>query len=146
VAEFTYPQFQGIGEDYERDGFVIVRNVLSAGLIREADRHIAWLMDRHPDLPPESLGHWLIACDPFWVRFLSDRNLLDVAEALVGPNVALSFPVPRQSRRRNQHLPEVSRVRGREAHDVSRLRGLVVSNCSTQNRSQNSRSGEKRHQ
>ena len=88
MAEFTYPKLQGIGEDYERDGFVIVRNVLPVGLIREADRHIDWLMERHPDLPPESLGHWLIAGDPFWVRFLSDRHLLDVAEALVGPNVA----------------------------------------------------------
>ena len=98
MAEFTYPQLQDIGEDYERDGFVIVRNVLPAGLIREVDRHIDWLMERHPELPPESLGHWLIACDPFWIRFLSDRHLLDVAEALVGPNVAFSRRITSASR------------------------------------------------
>lgn len=87
MSDFTFPDLTGIGKDYDRDGFVIVRDVLQAGLIREVERHIDWLMDRHPDLPPESLGHWLIADDPFWVRFLSDRRLLDVAEALVGPDV-----------------------------------------------------------
>lgn len=87
MSDFTFPDLTGIGKDYDRDGFVIVRDVLQSGLIREVERHIDWLMDRHPDLPPESLGHWLIADDPFWVRFLSDRRLLDVAEALVGPDV-----------------------------------------------------------
>ena len=87
MSDFTFPDLTGIGKAYDRDGFVIVRDVLQAGLIREVERHIDWLMDRHPDLPPESLGHWLIADDPFWVRFLSDRRLLDVAEALVGPDV-----------------------------------------------------------
>ena len=77
-----------MGTAYDRDGFVIVRNVLPADLIREVERHIDWLMKRHPELPPESLGHWLIAGDPFWVRFLSDNHLLDVAEALIGPDVA----------------------------------------------------------
>lgn len=88
MPDYSYPDLKGIGKDYERDGFAIVRNVLPADLVREVDRHIDWLMERHPELPPESLGHWLIADDPFWVRFLSDRHLMDVAEALVGPNVA----------------------------------------------------------
>ena len=88
MAVYVYPALKDIGTAYDRDGFVIVRNVLPADLIQEVDRHIDWLIERHPDLPPESLGHWLIADDPFWVRFLSDRTLLDVAEALVGPDVA----------------------------------------------------------
>lgn len=88
MSDYTFPKLKGIGKDYDRNGFVIVRNVLPADLIREVDRHIDWLMERHPELPPESLGHWLIADDPFWVRFLSDRHLLDVAEALVGPDIA----------------------------------------------------------
>jgi len=72
LNEYTFPDLQGISTDYDRDGFVIVRNVLEAGLVLELDRHIDWLMDRHPELQPEGLGHWLIADDPFWVRFLSD--------------------------------------------------------------------------
>lgn len=88
MSDYTFPKLKGIGKDYDRNGFVIVRNVLPVDLIREVDRHIDWLMERHPELPPESLGHWLIADDPFWVRFLSDRHLLDVAEALVGPDIA----------------------------------------------------------
>ena len=88
MNEYTFPDLQGISTDYDRDGFVIVRHVLEAGLVLELDRHIDWLMDRHPELQPEGLGHWLIADDPFWVRFLSDPHLLDVAEALVGSHVA----------------------------------------------------------
>ncbi len=88
MADYLYPVLKGIGTAYDRDGFVIVRNVLPTDLIREVDRHIDWLIERHPELPPESLGRWLIADDPFWIRFLSDRTLVDVAEALVGHDVA----------------------------------------------------------
>ena len=56
MSEFTFPDLKGIREDYDRDGFVIVRDVIPADLLREVDRHIDWLMARHPDLPPESLG------------------------------------------------------------------------------------------
>ncbi len=69
MKEYTYPDFQGMAEDYNRNGFVIVRNVLGADLLAELNRHIDWLMQRNPELEPERLGHWLIAHDPFWVRF-----------------------------------------------------------------------------
>ncbi len=89
MSAYTYPDFQGMAEDYNRNGFVIVRNVLGADLLAELNRHIDWLMQRNPELEPERLGHWLIAHDPFWVRFLSDVHLLDVAEALIGSNIGL---------------------------------------------------------
>ena len=88
-ADKGHGKVGGIAEAYERDGFVIVRKVLDANLLSELGQHIDWLIERHPELEPEGLGHHLIAEDPFWVRFLSDPHLLDVAETLVGLNSAL---------------------------------------------------------
>jgi len=88
LHEFTPQQLHGIKPAYEGDGVVVVRGVLDTELVMELGRHIDWLMKKHPSLRPESLGHWLIAEDPFWVRFVSDKNLLDVAESLVGPSIA----------------------------------------------------------
>ncbi|HET7558322.1 MAG TPA: phytanoyl-CoA dioxygenase family protein [Limnochordia bacterium] len=74
---------------YERDGYVVFRNVLDAELIAEASAHVEWLQRRHPQLRGEQLGHTLVADDPFWVRLISDQRLLDVAEAFIGPDIAL---------------------------------------------------------
>src|SRR5438132_12135104 len=76
-------------EQFERDGYVIFRDVLDAELVQEASHHVEWLMQRHPDHRPERLGHDLMTHDPFWVRLISDARLLDVAERFVGPNIAL---------------------------------------------------------
>ncbi len=89
MSEFVFPELQGISDAYDRDGFAIVRQVLDSELLEELNRHIDWLIERHPELEPEGLGCHLIADDPFWVRFLSDPHLLDVAEALIGPDIAL---------------------------------------------------------
>ena len=88
MSEFSLSNLTHIKETYDRDGYVVVRNVLDANLVRELDQHIDWLIERHPDLRPERLGHWLVAQDPFWVRFISDPNLLEVAGSLVGPAIA----------------------------------------------------------
>ncbi|MFC6878594.1 MULTISPECIES: phytanoyl-CoA dioxygenase family protein [Actinomadura] len=74
---------------YETDGYAIFRNVLDAELIEEADRHVRWLQERHPDRTGEDLSHDLVAKDPFWVRLVSDDRLLDVAQRFVGPDIAL---------------------------------------------------------
>ena len=75
--------------DYERDGYVIFRNVIDEQLLAEMDGHVTWLEGQHPDLRPEHFGHWLVAQDPFWVRVISDARLLEIAEKFVGPNIAL---------------------------------------------------------
>ena len=88
MNEFSLSNLTKIKEAYDDEGFFIVRNVLDTDLINELDQHIDWLIARHPDLRPERLGHWLVAEDPFWVRFISDQRLLNVASLLVGPNIA----------------------------------------------------------
>lgn len=74
---------------YDQDGYAIARGVIDAGLAAEAEAHCRWLIDRHPELRPEDLGHTLVADDPFWVRLVSDERLLDVAQQFVGPDIAL---------------------------------------------------------
>ena len=88
ISEFRLENLGGMREAFDRDGAVVVRGVLEDRLVAEINRHIDWLIERHPELRPERLGHRLIAGDPFWVRFIGDERLLDVAEALVGPDVA----------------------------------------------------------
>ena len=78
-----------IKEEYDRDGYVIVRNVLDADLIAEAGGHVEWLMRNNPGRRPEQLWEDLIPNDPFWVRLISDDRLLDVAQEFIGPDIAL---------------------------------------------------------
>ncbi|MEM7533302.1 MAG: phytanoyl-CoA dioxygenase family protein [Chloroflexota bacterium] len=89
MTEFIYPHLRGLKTAYDRDGYVIIRQVLDADLVAEANQHIDWLIQRHPDLRPELLGYSLVPDDPFWIRLVSDHRLLDIAEQLVGPNIAL---------------------------------------------------------
>jgi phytanoyl-CoA hydroxylase len=76
-------------ESFDRDGFVIFRDVIDKDLVAEASAHVDWLERRNPDLRPEHLGHWLARDDPFWVRLISDDRLLDLAELFIGPDIGL---------------------------------------------------------
>ncbi len=78
-----------IRKQYEADGYVLLPHVLDPELVREAQKHVAWLQQRHPNLRPEQLGHTLVANDPFWLRLVSDDRLLNIAETFIGPNIAL---------------------------------------------------------
>jgi phytanoyl-CoA hydroxylase len=76
-------------EQYERDGYVVIRNVVDPDLVAEARQHVTWLMEHNPTLRAEQLGHFLMTDDPFWVRLVGDDRLLDVAQQFVGPDIAL---------------------------------------------------------
>ncbi len=76
-------------EFFDREGYVIFRNVLDTALVEEASQHVDWLQARNPGLRPELLDHELLGKDPFWLRLVSDPRLLDVAEQFIGPNIAL---------------------------------------------------------
>jgi ectoine hydroxylase-related dioxygenase (phytanoyl-CoA dioxygenase family) len=75
--------------DYERDGYVVIRNVVDSDLVREGREHVEWLRAKNPNLRAEQLGHTLMTNDPFWVRLISDDRLLDVAAQFIGDNIAL---------------------------------------------------------
>lgn len=76
-------------EEYEREGFVIVPQVLPQDLVAEARAHFEWLRNKHPDRRPEDLNTDLVIGDPFWVRLAADERLLDVAQLFLGPDIAL---------------------------------------------------------
>lgn len=76
-------------EQYEVDGYALFPEAIDAELVQEASDHVAWLQEKHPELRPEQLGHFLMTDDPFWVRLVSDDRLLDIAEQFIGPNIAL---------------------------------------------------------
>ncbi len=74
---------------YDQKGYAIYREVLDDQLIQESKQHVEWLAEQHPELRPEQYGHWLVKEDPFWVRLISDEQLIDIAEQYIGPNIAL---------------------------------------------------------
>lgn len=78
-----------IREQYDRDGFVIVRGVIDPGLIEQAKAHVEWLIENHPELRPEELDTHLVGDDPFWLSLVSDPRLLDTVEQIIGPDIAL---------------------------------------------------------
>jgi len=76
-------------ETFDREGYLLLQDVLDPELMQEARNHVEWLQQQHPDLRPEQLGHMLMTHDPFWVRLISDDRLLDIAEQFIGPDIAL---------------------------------------------------------
>lgn len=74
---------------YDEQGYVQVPNVLDEALIGETREHLDWLAAKYPDLRPEQYHSDLMGKDPFWHRLISDDRLLDIAEAFIGPDIAL---------------------------------------------------------
>jgi phytanoyl-CoA hydroxylase len=79
----------GIRSQYEKEGYVIVREAIDPALTGEAQDHVRWLIEQNPGVRPEQLHAHLAQTDPFWIRLISDSRLVDIAEQFVGPNVAL---------------------------------------------------------
>jgi ectoine hydroxylase-related dioxygenase (phytanoyl-CoA dioxygenase family) len=79
----------GLRQQYEKDGYVIVRGAIDADLVREARDHVRWLIARNPGVRPEQFHAHLAQSDPFWVRLVSDDRLVDIAAEFIGPDVAL---------------------------------------------------------
>ncbi len=74
-------------ESYEKDGFAIIRNVISQDLLGEINEHLNWLSTRYPDLRPEHYHHTLMRDDAFWVRVISDESLLKIAKEFLGEDL-----------------------------------------------------------
>jgi len=74
--------------EYETHGYAIIRDAVPPDLISEVREHVDWLVAKYPELRPEHLHHPLVRDDAFWCRMILEPSLLDVAEALLGPNIA----------------------------------------------------------
>ena len=74
---------------YERDGYAIIRNVISTKLAKEIENHIDWLTKKHPNTRPEAFHHNMLIHDPFIHHILDQKSILDIVETIIGPNIAL---------------------------------------------------------
>ena len=52
-------------QEYDENGYVIVRKAIDADLAREAAEHVHWLAERNPGVRPEKFGHGMLVADPF---------------------------------------------------------------------------------
>ncbi|MBZ0298514.1 MAG: phytanoyl-CoA dioxygenase family protein [Anaerolineae bacterium] len=76
-------------QQYDQQGYVIVRNAIDPDLAAETSAHVDWLLQKYPDMRPEQLHHELLVDDPFMHRLVGDDRLLDIVETFIGPNIAL---------------------------------------------------------
>lgn len=77
-------------EQYDQDGYVIARNVVDAGQVNVARQHALELLTRYPDDAPAQIHRrplWFE--DAFYHQFVDQSALLDLAEAILGPDLAL---------------------------------------------------------
>lgn len=75
-------------QEYSAQGFAIIRDVLPPDLLKAAHAHVEWLTQKYPDLRPEHFHHPLIRNDAFWVRLITDARLAEIAQYLLGPDIA----------------------------------------------------------
>lgn len=82
-------QTNNIVEQYNRDGYVVIRNAIDPELAAETSRHVDWLLEKNPGIRPELLHHNLLRRDPFMHHLVGDDRLLDIIEPFIGSNIAL---------------------------------------------------------
>ena len=78
-----------VKEQYEHDGFAIIKNVISIELAKEIQNHVTWLSKKYPDTRPEAFHHNMLIHDPFIHHILDQSTILDIVEEIIGPNIAL---------------------------------------------------------
>ena len=78
-----------IRQQYDEQGYVIVRNAIDADLARETAEHVHWLAKKNPDTRPEHFHHDMLVTDPFMHRLVGDERLLDIVEQFIGADIAL---------------------------------------------------------
>ena len=78
-----------IKQDYNNNGYAIIRSVIEPDLVEEVQKHVEWLQNKYPKIRPEAFHHDLLVNDPFIHKLLNNQNMLDIVEMIIGPNIAL---------------------------------------------------------
>tara|TARA_A100000164_G_scaffold346695_1_gene347532 strand:- start:135 stop:914 length:780 start_codon:yes stop_codon:yes gene_type:complete len=76
-------------KEYDKNGFVIIRNIIDPDLVLELENHVYWLCEKYPNIHPEAFHHDLLVNDPFIHKVLNDKKILDILENFIGKNIAL---------------------------------------------------------
>ena len=58
-------------------------------MANEVEKHVHWLSEKYPDIRPEAFHHHLLIHDPFIHHLLKQREILDLVEQIIGPDIAL---------------------------------------------------------
>ena len=58
-------------------------------MANEVENHVHWLSEKYPDIRPEAFHHHLLIHDPFIHHLLKQREILDLVEQIIGPDIAL---------------------------------------------------------
>ena len=81
--------FSFIKKKYQENGFYIIRNAIDSSLAKQIVKHVKWLKNKYPNTRPESFHHHMLINDPFIHHLLENEKILDIVEAIIGPNIAL---------------------------------------------------------
>jgi ectoine hydroxylase-related dioxygenase (phytanoyl-CoA dioxygenase family) len=76
-------------DDYERDGFTVVRGLIDTAVLAAAEDHLAALLASQPEAAERNLAAGVVVGDAAWLALVSHGPLLDLAERLLGPGIAL---------------------------------------------------------
>ncbi len=79
-------------QQYDQQGYAIVRKAIDADLAAETAEHVHWLSRRNPGVRPEAFFHNFLMNDPFMHRLVSDERIVDILEPFLGPDIALYAP------------------------------------------------------
>ena len=80
---------ESIKHSYKVKGYSIVRNAVERDIVKEVQSHVRWLEVKYPDIRPEAFHHDLLVNDPFIYNLLKNKNILDIVEMIIGPDIAL---------------------------------------------------------
>ena len=83
-------QLDEIRPAYERDGYVIVRNIVARDRMAAAEQHVHATLAQHPGVAFDKLHQMpFYHTDPFYLQVIRQPQLLDLAAQSLGPDLAL---------------------------------------------------------
>ena len=69
-------------DQYEKDGYAIVRNAIDKDLVQEMSDHVDFISRRYEGIPTQHWHHLIMVNDCFWTRIITDNCLLDIAQGV----------------------------------------------------------------
>ncbi|MCW7763111.1 phytanoyl-CoA dioxygenase family protein [Photorhabdus luminescens] len=73
--------------EYDKNGYVIVKNAISDDLLRKLRNHFENTLIRHKNIPPEKWNFWLFDNDDEWLSLISHPEIISPVEKIIGPDI-----------------------------------------------------------
>ncbi len=75
-------------DNFKKDGFLVLENVLNGDLVDKFYDHFKDLVVEYKSINPDEISSHLLQKDPIWFSLISNDKLLNIATKLIGPNIA----------------------------------------------------------